>query len=275
MKKYNFLKRHIKLSRAITCFVSLFFLISCGIPTLLYLHDGKITDGSYYDFSSEPNANKTEFDTTLSFNIYNSETVNYSYDFEDSPSLCYFYAVCPTDVDPGIVSAFNSKYVTTPYSKRLDTNQEDGNPYVLSVKSGEYNVKLYKFKFNKKLDQLPQNYLLKTNLYDDSNQFGVDQSALFNLSFNELNKNFELTETTSVPIFVSSDSSQTDIILTRYNNDNFINSGISESDLDYIVNDEGAISSNYKVIVYVAMSIEGNFSNLVWSHLHEIGEIEL
>jgi hypothetical protein len=257
--------------------VSLFFLISCGIPTYVSLNNGDIGDDiSYYSFNSTPPIDDY-ITTNLEFHFIDSSFV-----VDDSPSVCYFYSIFPDDgqsetiYSSDIINKFENTY-STPLGRPLDTSQSDES--VINIDKNDYNIKLYKFSYND-LDQKPTTYLATINAlpYDYVtyvSDFKISKIGLAN------NISFILNEETDN--FKSKDSSNNFIVsknlqLKRYNNQLFINSSINaNNDFEYLYlpNDEIIININYKVLVFAALSVEGDFSNIFWSELHKVGSFDI
>ncbi|MDC7236568.1 MAG: hypothetical protein PQJ49_02260 [Sphaerochaetaceae bacterium] len=287
-RRFKF-KRHIIIGRALLVCVSLFIVSACGIPTSIYLDNSISTeDGvSYYEFSSSETS-------TTSFSLYiDTDT----YQIEDSPSLCYFYAIVDSsDVSPSstIISDFESKYSDLPGS-RLDTNSS-ADPYVLTDSSDSY--KLYKFTYQNKTDSdiLDQEYLsylatLDTSISDNTTykETGVisadliiskvdnDDSYYFTFDLDDFesddsNSSSQFNTKTANEIYESTEDYTYNLL--RYNGAEFIPaSDIDEDlDLDYELVDS---DNNCTVIVFVALTVEGDFTNIFWSDLHEVGTFSL
>ncbi len=268
--------RHIFNSRAIIFYVSFFMLISCGIPTNIYLKNG-ITDEegvSYYEFSSqveEPDS----FVTTLTFNLVDESLV-----VEDTPSICYFYSIFPSDLSDltessyasKILAAFNSKYSKFP-GKPLSISQNDSS--VLNIDYNDNKIKLYKFTYDDAgIEQTALSYLSTIKSLNYNNEYEVKFKIQ---NSNDGNFNFEnssLFEThDSAGNIIESDN----LILTRFNKDKFKTSSIAEDDSDYLYSDYTIMnnSNSYKVIVFAAFIVQGQFSNIFWSDLHKVGTFDL
>ncbi len=275
------IKRHIKISRVITIYVSLFFLISCGIPTYVSLNNGDIGDDiSYYSFNNTPIDDYII--TNLEFHLKDPSFV-----VDDSPSVCYFYSIFPDDgqsetiYSSDIINKFENTY-STPLGRPLDTSQSDES--VINIDKNDYNIKLYKFSYNG-FDQKPTTYLatIKGSPYIEYvsdfkiSKTGTPNSITFN--FNEEST----TTTTTTTKFESLVSPNTfidtkNLQLKRFNNQEFINTAINaNNDFEYLYlpNDEIIININYKVLVFAALSVEGDFSNIFWSELHKVGSFDI
>lgn len=265
--------RHIFNSRAIILYVSFFLIISCGIPTNIYLKEGITNEAgvSYYQFSLQ--AEDTDsYITTLTFNLVDDSLV-----VENTPSICYFYSIYPSNLtnfsesnfSSQIISSFNSTYSQLP-GRRLDTSQTDSS--VISVDYNDFNIKLYKFTYND-LDQEPLSYLatIKSLTYNSEYQanFKIKQIKTSNQStfnFEEYNSSFFKTN----PYLNSSN-----LELKRFNTKEFKASSIDEEDYDYIYSETVNNDTSYKVIVFAALTVEGQFSNIFWTNLHKVGSFDL
>lgn len=273
---YLFLKKHATNYRAIICCVLLIFITSCGIPTVLIVNDGVVSDQSYYEFSSSVDSS-TSISTNLKFNL-----IDDSFQVNQSPSLVFFYSICPTSIitettfSNKIETEFNSTYSHQYPGRRFNISKDD--PYLINVENNSNNYKLYKFTYNE-LEQLPLEYISTLK----SLEYGKDYDVNFQIVFDSINNNFMLSETTSPKFFKTLSNNNyidsEDLILQRaINKENFINSNIEETDLDYLstnLNDLNNSNTTYKVIVFCAMTIEGDFSNIFWSNLHKVGSFEL
>ncbi len=262
--KYK-LKRHIKISRVITFCVSLLFLISCGIP-LSFNFDGK---DSYYNFvTSEIDENT--YKTTLTFEIDDFFVLN------NSPSLCYFYSIyspektgiSETTYINQLKSLFKKTYAELP-GRQITTNKDD--KFVLNEEYSNSKLKLYKFTYND-LEQNPTNYLssIKNLIYNKKYvaDFTLQKNTAGGTSFT-----LKETNETEDTYFNGTDN----IELKRFNNDKFISSAITDEDYDYIFSTDEELqeASDFKVIVFCAMSVEGDFSNIFWTDLHKINIFDL
>ncbi len=306
--RYKF-KRHIKIGRALLVCVSLFIVSACGIPTSIYLNNG-ITDEddvSYYSFDSVKYSSTDSYITTLTFNIDDEYVV------EDSPSIVYFYSIYTSDIfglnettfSTKITDAFESTYTDLP-GRRLNTNS-DSDPYVLSVSYGSGDIKLYKFSYSEDLtdtyyDQDAMSYLttVDDSESDDTvfSSTGIEYTVNFNIQkivdssdssnfyidFNQVEEDSSDSENYfSFNTLVSSGfkSSTNTFNLKRFNNDNFIvsdnMSNITETDYDYLFTDidDFDTSETYSVLIYAALTVEGDFTNIFWSDLHEVGSFDL
>jgi hypothetical protein len=295
MLKRNKFKRHIIIGRALLVCVSLFIVSACGIPTSIYLKNEYPYEDSvsYYEFSTSDSTDTTDSYTT-SFSLYiDTDT----YQIEDSPSLCYFYAIVDSsDVLPSstIISDFKSKYSDLPGS-RLDPNSSS-DPYILPESSGSY--KLYKFMYEKDEDNnvLDQDYLsyLATldSLISDNTTYEetgvisahliiskVDNGDSYYFTFdlddfesNVSNSSSQFNTKTADEVYESTEDYTYNLL--RYNGDEFVPaSDIDEDlDLDYELVDS---DNNCTVIVFVALTVEGDFTNIFWSDLHEVGTFSL
>jgi hypothetical protein len=298
-RRFKF-KRHIIIGRALLVCVSLFIISACGIPTSIYLYnEDPDEDGvSYYEFSTSDSTDTTDSYTT-SFSLYiDTDT----YQIEDSPSLCYFYTIIDSDDDSSTISddlqdEFESKYADLPGS-RLDTNSSS-DPYVLTDSSGSY--KLYKFTYKNDNDDnddsvLDQEYLsyLATldSLISDNTTYEETGVISADLIISKVDNDESYYFTFNLDNFVSDDSYSSSQFNTknadevyestedykynlfRYNKDEFITASEldEDDDLDYVVEDS---NTDYTVIVFVALTVEGDFTNIFWSDLHEVGTFSL
>jgi len=246
-------------------------IISCGIPTNIYLKEG-ITDEedvSYYEFASQVEGTDS-YITTLTFNLVDDSLV-----VENTPSICYFYSIFPSDLSglteasysSKILTAFNSTYSSLP-GRRLDSSQSDSS--VLDIDYNDNKIKLFKFNYNG-TEQKALSYLstIKSLSYDHEYEVKFKIQNLNNGEFNFEENNSSLFETHD-----SSDNiiDTEDLILTRYNNKKFITSSIDDDDSDYSITSN---TNSYKVIVFAALTVEGQFSNIFWTNLHKVGSFDL
>lgn len=270
--------KHTKFYRAIIFCVLILLLASCGIPTALYLSNSESDDSSYYEFNSEKIDDVT-YKTTLKLNIIDTDKK-----VVGTPSICYFYSIYPENSDISesvfsstIVSNFNSEYYNKYPGKRLDISVDD--PYVLNISKNDNDIKLYKFSYNDE-DQLPLSYLATIETFNYNNDYEIE----FSINYDDTNKVFEFNETTSTIVFQSSVNSSLEdplnLELKRYlsKNESFINTNIDNTDKDYLyISDIAEINknSNYEILVFSAMTIEGDFSNIFWTELHPVGSFSL
>ncbi len=276
---FKYFIKHAKFYRAIEFCVLIFMMSSCGIPTALYLSNSENDESSYYEFSSEK-ISDLSYTTTLKLNIRDTEK-----QVNNTPSICYFYAIYPENSDisesvfsNAITNEFNDEYYNKYPGKRLNISNDD--PYVLNITKNDNNIKLYKFSYNDE-DQLPLAYLatMKSFIYNN------DYEILLSIDYDETNKIITFNESTSSNVLQSNINSSfvdsSNLKLKRYisKNESFIDSNIDNTDKDYLyVNDidEINLNSNFKILVFAAISIEGtNFSNIFWSELHPVGSLSL
>lgn len=270
MTKHKYL-RHIFNSRAIIFYVSFFMLVSCGIPTNIYLKEGITNEEgvSYYQFSL-PTEDTDSYITTLTFNL-----VDDSFVVEGTPSICYFYSIFPSDLSglteasysSKIITQFNSIYASLP-GRRLDSNQSDSS--VLNIDYNNNKIKLFKFNYND-TEQKALSYLttIKSLNYNQEYEVKFKIQNLNNGKFNfeEYNSSlFESLDSTGNTIETEN------ITLARYNNNPFKTSSIDDDDSDYTIISN---SNYYKVIVFAALTVEGQFSNIFWTNLHKVGSFDL
>ncbi len=281
-KIYLFVNKRTKKNRALF-FCVLFFLIlsSCGIPTFLSLEEGENSETSYYEFNTSDNDDNSKT-TNVKFNIVDDIT-----QVVDTPSICYFYAICPSNLNisentfnKSIINGFDNIYSHKIPGQRLNISNDD--PYVLKKEIDDVDIKLYKFNYKflnqDVLDQKALSYL--ATAYDSNFKYNDVYDANFQISYNSISKQFDLNEIDSIKIYKTIDDTSSyvepiNLSLVRYNDDNFINSEIKSTDLDYKCIDDVNNSSTYKVYVYAALTVEGEFTNIFWSNLHKVGEFDI
>ncbi len=251
--------------------MSFFMLVSCGIPTNIYLKEGITNEEgvSYYQFSSQ--AEDTDsYITTLTFDLVDDSLV-----VEDTPSICYFYSIFPSDLSSlsessyssKIITQFNSIYTSLP-GRRLDSNQSDSS--VLNIDYNNNKIKLFKFNYNGN-EQMALSYLttIKSLNYNQEYEVKFKIQNLNNGEFNFEEFNSSLFETHDSTGNISETEN---IALLRYNNNPFKTSSIDDDDSDYTIISN---TNSYKVIVFAAFTVEGQFSNIFWTNLHKVGSFDL
>lgn len=281
--RLNFIcKKHTKFCRATILCVFLFLFSSCGIPTYLYLLDSESDDYSYCEFDSTSNSDGS-ISTNLKFNI------DSSYEVDGTPSICYFYAIYPSSISSDVSEKYFSDYIVSEFEdtysdnypgQRLDTSSDES--YVLIYETNDIDIKLYKFTYDG-LEQDALSYLATAYDYDNDSFSYVDWDVNFDISYNSTDNYFEFTQDDSdTDSFTTKNSLDNyvdteNLTLKRYNKSKFITSDISTSDYDYLCTDIDEVneSVDFTVYVYAALTVEGNFTNIVWSDLHEVGSFDL
>lgn len=288
--RYILKKRHIKFSRVVTICVSLLFIVSCGIPTNLYMYDEEMEDesASYYIFDN-PDDSDSDSDvitTTITFNI------DSAYQTEDSPSICYFYSIYSASMLDDITDNTYASKITPSFKSTysdLPGRYLANDPEVLSVSYLDGEIKLFKFTYDDLDQDVP--YYLAT--IDGSMEYDEDVTATFSITQvtdSDNNIYFDFTETSNIYYYLNSSEELasiygTNLTLKRYNGDTFIsNDNISEldtdTDYDYVFNDDEDSSyydnySDYKIAVFAALNVTGEFTNIFWSDLQYLGSFDL
>lgn len=247
-----------------------FFIISCGIPSYFYMHNGEVIgeDISYYNFDNK----EVDLESEITFSIFNNSIYNIS----EGPSLVYLYMTVQDDID---INSIKSKCVNSFVNNYQ--NSGNGKPIVedeiLTFQSNSIDYTLYKFHLFDNLAvsnalnvQNPTTYGVTYNGTISPSPVTSKLKVEKNISLNS-EYNLVLNETVGTNYNVSTQAlmSVNDIILKRYNGDNF--PSVANSDEDFLSVEE---ESPYYVLVFTALNVStGDFSNILWSDLNYMGSI--
>jgi hypothetical protein len=249
------------------------FFVSCGMPTIFNLST------SEYSLQSIDNPNTDAVSGSLSISTTNATSISTIIDSETKgPSLMFFYTISGSDlstfpfsttIENALIDTFSTKIKKEPFG----LNNPIYHELVYTTTSDQIKVSLYEFKGINNLKFTLPNLILTGNSNGSipkldsftlkARPTAVDSSRYY----------IELTVNTDTP---SGSFTPTSVDLFDFEGFPFF----TQSD-DISSNESGEYSyfpvgsSGLFLNIFCAFSISGNFTNIFWSTLTSLGQIEL
>lgn len=261
--------------------VSFFVLISCGIPSFFFIHEGTLgSSSSYYNFT-DGDANSTYIDTyKMEFQIDIGGQTNLNVSSIEGPSLVYLYTIIPDDSQ-----TYDSKDISEKFKREFSKvyiNKNNGRPISSStneVMSIQYNNKT--FKMNKFLicngndlinSQSPTEYGLKLSSFTKLQLYKSSFGFKYNSVAGENNFDIVLDQTDTSNHFKTVDGNLSDNISLRMKDRNKFLKQSDGNTEKYPLIETG---SGYRILVFSAINVSNGsgFTNIFWGSLNEVGII--
>lgn len=253
---------------------ALFFLPSCGFPTLFTVtsSDYSITTKKT-DSTTEEGRGISYLDTSVTFSgqIFQDKTTMIHKQY--SPALILAYAIVPTtnssSIISGLQSSFRSTYANTPNSVHLTENTiEEG---IASYKYNDSIYRMYQFRGNDVTDYAPKYIFSRA----DDSLGSYDSSLMYSFRFSFEESEARLGESAILLKTNITDTSSNDIKLNRYNDKPF-SSSISDYNEHELKDAAKETGEGYKICLFASFyfGFQG-FTNSIIAPMKFIGEYDL